>query len=113
LHWVFEAKKRFGLSVLNYMVTSNHVRLLVNADLETFQRAHRQWVEQALGVGRTLREDRWSEAVAVGRLGFLESVKPDLGSKALIVESNSSTERMHCGSKVRLTTAIYATKPSR
>ena len=29
LHWVFEAKKRFGLSVLNYMVTSNHVHLLV------------------------------------------------------------------------------------
>jgi putative transposase len=29
LHWVFEAKKRFGLSVLNYMVTSNHVHLLI------------------------------------------------------------------------------------
>jgi putative transposase len=29
LHWVFEAKKRFGLSLLNYMVTSNHVHLLV------------------------------------------------------------------------------------
>jgi len=29
LHWAFEAKKRFGLSVLNYVVTSNHVHLLV------------------------------------------------------------------------------------
>ena len=29
LRWVFEARKRFGLSVLNYMVTSNHVHLLV------------------------------------------------------------------------------------
>jgi putative transposase len=29
LHWVFEAKRRFGLSVLNYMVTSNHILLLV------------------------------------------------------------------------------------
>jgi len=29
LQWLFEAKKRFGLSVLNYMVTSNHVHLLV------------------------------------------------------------------------------------
>jgi REP element-mobilizing transposase RayT len=29
LHWIFEAKKRFGLSVLNYMVTSNHIHLLV------------------------------------------------------------------------------------
>jgi hypothetical protein len=29
LHWVFEAKKRLGLSVFNYMVTSNHIHLLV------------------------------------------------------------------------------------
>jgi len=29
LRWVFEARKRFGLSVLNCMVTSNHVHLLV------------------------------------------------------------------------------------
>jgi len=27
--WVLEAKKRFGLSVLNYIVTSNHIHLLV------------------------------------------------------------------------------------
>jgi REP element-mobilizing transposase RayT len=29
LHWLFEAKKRFGLCVLDYMVTSNHVHLVV------------------------------------------------------------------------------------
>lgn len=29
IHWLFEAKKRFGLCVLNYMVTSNHIHLLV------------------------------------------------------------------------------------
>jgi putative transposase len=29
LHWVFEAKKRFGLCVIDYMVTSNHIHLLV------------------------------------------------------------------------------------
>ncbi len=29
IHWLFEAKKRFGLSVLNYVVTSNHIHLLV------------------------------------------------------------------------------------
>ncbi|HAZ94848.1 MAG TPA: transposase [Porticoccaceae bacterium] len=28
-YWLFEAKKRFGLSVLNYTVTSNHIHLLV------------------------------------------------------------------------------------
>ena len=28
-HWLFEAKNRYGLCVLNYAVTSNHVHLLV------------------------------------------------------------------------------------
>ena len=29
LHWLFEAKKRYGICVLNYIVTSNHIHLLV------------------------------------------------------------------------------------
>lgn len=29
VYWLFEARKRFGLSVLNYVVTSNHIHLLV------------------------------------------------------------------------------------
>jgi putative transposase len=29
MKWLFEAKKRFGLCVLNYAVTSNHIHLLV------------------------------------------------------------------------------------
>jgi putative transposase len=28
-HWLYEARKRFGLSVLNFTVTSNHIHLLV------------------------------------------------------------------------------------
>ena len=28
-HWLFEAKKRYGLCVLNYIITSNHIHLLV------------------------------------------------------------------------------------
>ena len=29
IRWLYQARKRYGLSVLNYMVTSNHVHLLV------------------------------------------------------------------------------------
>jgi REP element-mobilizing transposase RayT len=29
VQWLFEAKKRFGLTILNYTVTSNHIHLLV------------------------------------------------------------------------------------
>ena len=34
LQWLFEAKKRYGISVLNYTVTSNHIHLLVVDDKE-------------------------------------------------------------------------------
>ncbi|KPA13407.1 Transposase IS200-like protein [Candidatus Magnetomorum sp. HK-1] len=30
LHWLFQAKKRYDLSILNYIVTSNHIHLLVD-----------------------------------------------------------------------------------
>jgi len=31
LSWVFEAKKRFGLCVLDYTVTSNHIHLIAQS----------------------------------------------------------------------------------
>src|SRR5262249_47928000 len=183
LRWVFEAKKRFGLSVLNYIVTANHVHLLVRnsganviansmqliagrtgqeynqrkgrhgafwedryhataiqaddhlhrclgyidlnmvraaavshpvqwthsgyreiqqpperyavidlkglshlcgfSEVGNFQREHRQWIEQSLENGATHRDDRWSEAIAIGSLAFVEGVQSELGSKAM------------------------------
>ena len=32
LHWLLEAKRRYGLVILNYMVTTNHIHLLVVDD---------------------------------------------------------------------------------
>jgi putative transposase len=29
VHWLFEPKKRYGLCILDYIVTSNHIHLLV------------------------------------------------------------------------------------
>ena len=29
IEWLFQSKKRYGLTILNYMVTSNHIHLLV------------------------------------------------------------------------------------
>ncbi len=182
LGWLFEAKKRFGLCVFNYVVTSNHIHLLlkdtdegvvaqsmqlvagrtaqeynqrkerqgafwedryhataVEADehlhrclvyidlnmvragavkhpaewahggyreiqgpperyalielpdlsdqcgftkVVDFQRAHRQWVEEALARESVKRDERWSEAIAVGSQAFVEKVKRELGMNA-------------------------------
>jgi len=183
LHWVFQAKKRFGLCVLDYVVTSNHVDLLVTdtgpnviaksmqliagrtgqeynqrkaaqgafwedryhataieiegqlyrcvvyidlnmvragvvnhpgqwneggfceiqappkryaiidlrslielcgfRELADFQKAQRQWIEETLAGKSAVRDNLWSEAIAVDSLAFLESVKSDLGVKAV------------------------------
>jgi putative transposase len=34
LQWLYQARKRYGLTVLNYMITSNHIHLLVADDGE-------------------------------------------------------------------------------
>ena len=183
LRWLFEAKKRFGLCVLNYMVTSNHIHLLVKdtspdaipqsvqliagrtaqeynhrkqrkgafwedryhataienddhlrrclvyidlnmvragvtrhpaewalcgyceiqdppkryaiinlpelsalcgfTQIAAFQKAHRDWVESALTQRDNGRDGRWSEALAVGSREFVDTVKNELGIKAL------------------------------
>ena len=63
------------------------------ADLRDFQREHRQWVEQGLENGLSIRDDRWSESIAVGSLAFVESVKNELGFKAAhrrLIETDGS-----------------------
>jgi putative transposase len=46
--------------------------------LEAFQSAHRQWVDDALAQDAMRREERWSEAIAVGSREFVERVKTEL-----------------------------------
>ncbi|MBT1072034.1 transposase [Pelotalea chapellei] len=180
--WLFEAKKRFGLRVLNYVVTSNHIHLLVvdsgpdvipnsiqliagrtaqefnlrkdrkgafwedryhataierNEHLirclvyidlnmvragvvkhpseweaggfneiqnppmrygvidrqglhefcgvpanESFADHHRQWVQDALQNSESKRDNRWTDAIAVGSGYYVEAIKARLGMKA-------------------------------
>jgi REP element-mobilizing transposase RayT len=182
LRWLFDAKKRFGLCVLNYTVTSNHIHLLVRdtapdvisqsiqlvagrtgrdynqrkarkgaywedryhataveadehlrrclvyidlnmvragvvkhpaewahggyreiqappkryaiidlavlselsgcANVAQFQKAHREWVDDALRAGITGRDERWSQSLAVGSQAYLDKIKAALGGRA-------------------------------
>ncbi|MFY9942506.1 MAG: transposase, partial [Desulfobacterales bacterium] len=52
LYWMFEAKKRYGLCILDYAVTSNHIHLLVedNGGAKTIARSIQ------LAAGRTAQE---------------------------------------------------------
>ena len=44
--------------------------------------AHRRWVDDSLARERLTREGRWSVAIAVGNLNFVDKVKSELGFKA-------------------------------
>lgn len=52
MHWLFEARKRYGLSILNYVATSNHIHLLV------FNEERRNVIPRAIQLvaGRTGQE---------------------------------------------------------
>ncbi|MGD8570426.1 MAG: transposase [Gammaproteobacteria bacterium] len=51
IRWLFEARKRYGLQVLNYMVTANHVHLLVNTTQHNTLQCSMQLI-----AGRTAQE---------------------------------------------------------
>lgn len=51
MYWLFEARRRFGLVVLNFVVTSNHVHLLVQD-----QGQGEIWRSMQLVAGRTAQE---------------------------------------------------------
>lgn len=75
---IHEPPERYGIVDLRELTA-----LCGFGDLENFQRAHGGWIEQALSGERGGRDDRWSEAIAVGGLGFVESVKGELRSRAM------------------------------
>jgi putative transposase len=52
------------------------------ANVLAFQAAHRQWVEDALRAGIGARDERWSEALAVGSQAYLDRIKAALAGRA-------------------------------
>jgi len=74
LQWLFEARKRYGLSVVNCAVTSNHVRLLVRDN------GGRDVIPNSIQLiaGRSEQESnqrKWIQSVAVGSEEFVAATK--------------------------------------
>jgi REP element-mobilizing transposase RayT len=58
------------------------IQLVGVGDSDQLSLCHRKWVEDALKIEESVRENRWSESIAVGDLSFVEKVKVELGGKA-------------------------------
>jgi putative transposase len=59
------------------------VRLMGFTDLQSFQSAHKRWVEASLQVGEFGRESHFTESIAVGSQSFIGKVTKSLGFKAI------------------------------
>ena len=76
--WLFEARKRFGLCLLNYMITSNHVHLLVvDNEMDSISRSMQlvagrtgQEYNERKGRGGAFWEDRY-HATAIDTQDYL------------------------------------------
>ena len=67
----FSDKRSFKVQGSMFKVRPLRIRRVVRVcGSERFSKSTLQWVEQALENGCAPRDDRWSEAIAVGELGF-------------------------------------------
>ena len=70
LDWLFEAKKRYGMVVLNYMATSNHIHLLI------YDRDGGEVIPKSvqLAAGRTAQEynQRKREKAPSGKIAIMQ-----------------------------------------
>ena len=72
-----ESPKRYGIIDLRELSS-----LCGFSEVAEFQLAHRRWIDDSLTRERMVREGRWSEAIAIGKLNFVTKVKSELGLKA-------------------------------
>ena len=70
-------------------------------------------VSEALTGEMAVREDRWSEAIAVGSLAFVDNVKSELGVKAMHREVAEVGGTYTCGNRAKLMRVILAAKLTR
>jgi len=58
-------------------------RLLGFDSYDEVKKYHRRWVENYLGNGKNIRDEKWTKSIAVGSRGFVDRVKSILGALAL------------------------------
>jgi len=85
-------------------------KILGFAEASQFQRAHREWVTEALMRELAERDGRWSEAVTVGSLAFVEKLRENSESKPRIVRPRRWTGRSRYGNRVKLTRVFLPAK---
>lgn len=64
-------------------VLIDYERLMQMLGIESYDLVklyHKKWVEESLGGGHNIRDDKWTKSIAVGTREFIENVKAVLGA---------------------------------
>jgi putative transposase len=84
------------------------MNLLQFSSVDHLKAAHMNWISDTLSSNNSIRQEKWTQSIAVGSRGFLETIKERLNSKArgrMIIESG------HESHELREEQAIYAVEP--
>ncbi len=76
-------------SIIDYSTLTN---LLQFSDYENLVKSHKCWIDEALKANNLVRQDQWTQSIAVGSKTFLEKIKGNLKYRAKgrnIVETDS------------------------
>ena len=72
-----QPKKRYA--IVNY----NRLRELLGIDsLERLKMIHSQWIDECIKQNKMIRDEKWSQSIAVGDKQYVENIKTQLGVKA-------------------------------
>ena len=58
-------------------------RLLGFDSYDEVKKYHRRWVNDYLGDGKSIRDEKWTKSIAVGNRGFVERIKSIMGVLAI------------------------------
>jgi putative transposase len=82
--WPFSGYREIQKPKRKYALIA-YERLKELAGFETyshFQTGHRDWVNEALGQGRSAYDSRWTKSIAVGSERFVHRTRKELGARA-------------------------------
>jgi len=89
LRHLFEMQKRYRIDVLDYIVTSNHVHLLLTAaNIEQFRKWHTLTVDNILQKKELERMKFWSNAYAVGDDDWIKIQLQQAGIKRMSIKNS-------------------------
>ena len=79
-------------------VLINYQKLTSLLDFDSYDdviKYHKRWVDDFLGNGNNIRDDKWTTSIAVGNRSFVERVKSLMGALAIGRKSTESGESFH------------------